>query len=546
MGPTTVTPPIPHQVGSGPTLDHLLDRLQPSTLQLVTAPAGYDEPITDAVIYDAADSTPPAPGAIVLAVGVDHDAGVATLIRQLARFHPSALVAKLADEPSTAVLSAATDAGVAVLTAAPELPWGRLYDLVTTALRGASAPPTPLGQTPLGDLFALANAIAVMVGGATTIEDPHSRVLAYSNLDHPIDAARQATILGRQVPAEWINRLQETGNQRRLWQSDDVVRIDKFRGVRDYLPRLAVAVRAGGEFLGSIWVIAADSSIGPEADQALRDAADIAALHLLRHRSAQDVERRRRSDALLGIVEGRESGERARELLGIDVAKGAAVIAFDVGGAPDATGSLQAQRVADLFAIYCESYRRQAACAASGNHVYALVSIADDGRPGAVRALAETIVTRAREALRTDVVAGIGSLVRSLSDVPASRQEADHVLNVLRERPGPLAADIEEERARVVLRLLTDLARDRPQLRTGRLARLAAQDAAKGTDWIPTLRAYFDAFGDMAAAAAAVGVHPNTFRYRLRRMDQVFALNLDDPDERLVLELQLRFLNPSD
>jgi DNA-binding PucR family transcriptional regulator len=46
-------------------------------------------------------------------------------------------------------------------------------------------------------------------------------------------------------------------------------------------------------------------------------------------------------------------------------------------------------------------------------------------------------------------------------------------------------------------------------------------------------------------AAANVGVHPNTFRYRLRRLVTMFDLHLGDPDERLVLGLQLRLLPAS-
>jgi DNA-binding PucR family transcriptional regulator len=38
-------------------------------------------------------------------------------------------------------------------------------------------------------------------------------------------------------------------------------------------------------------------------------------------------------------------------------------------------------------------------------------------------------------------------------------------------------------------------------------------------------------------------VHANTFRYRLRRLCEVAALDLDDPTERLVLQLQLSLLD---
>jgi DNA-binding PucR family transcriptional regulator len=95
----------------------------------------------------------------------------------------------------------------------------------------------------------------------------------------------------------------------------------------------------------------------------------------------------------------------------------------------------------------------------------------------------------------------------------------------------------------VILRRLRDTASRDAGLSAGKVATLVEQDAAKGTAWVQTLRAYFDAFGDMASAAAMVNVHPNTFRYRLRRITEVFGLDLTDPDERLVAELQLRFLD---
>ncbi|WP_371781658.1 helix-turn-helix domain-containing protein [Streptosporangium subroseum] len=98
-------------------------------------------------------------------------------------------------------------------------------------------------------------------------------------------------------------------------------------------------------------------------------------------------------------------------------------------------------------------------------------------------------------------------------------------------------------RARATIERLRGLLREHPEfhgLSEGRLAALATQDAEKGTSWVATVRAYLDAFGDVAVAADRVGVHPNTFRYRLRRINEVFGLDLSDPDERLVVTLRLR------
>ena len=432
---------------------------------------------------------------------------------------------------------------MAVLLAPRAMSWGQLYSLLVTAGTARPDEDPSVPTAPLGDLFALANAVAAVVGGATTIEDPHNRVLAYSNLDHPIDVARQQTILGRQVPPEWIQRLHDAGVFRRLWHTDDVIRIADFvQQDAEYLPRIAVAVRAGGELLGSVWVIEGTSPLGAEAERTLRDAADIAALHLLRHRAAVDVDRHRRAELLLGLLEGTAATDVAREQLGIDGPETLAVVAFDIAAEAGAGTRMAASRLADLAAVYCESYRHWSACAATANRVYAVVSGDEADEAAAPTALAAAILQRGGQALRLDLRAGVGSAVGSLDELVRSRREADEVLDVLGSASPGTVASIGSVRSKVILHRLTQLAVREPALCAGKVAALREQDAVRGTAWVATLRAYFDAYGDMAAAAAAVNVHPNTFRYRLRRITEVFGLDLTDPDERLVAELQLRFL----
>ncbi|MDQ1697620.1 MAG: hypothetical protein QOJ03_2973 [Frankiaceae bacterium] len=526
------------------TLRVLVERLHPAVLDVVAAPRGLDLDVGDAFILDPAEPLPGVRDGIVLAIGVDSDRARLALLRGLADSGAAGVIVKHAGALGDDVVAAAEDVGLALLVAPPALAWGQLYTLLVTAASAAPASTPELSEAPLGDLFALANAVAAMVGGATTIEDPHNRVLAYSSLEHPIDQPRERTILGRQVPADWIQRLHDAGVFRRLWQTDEVVRIADFLGDEPgYLSRLAVAVRAGGELLGSIWVIEGLQPLGSEAEKTLRQAADIAALHLLRHRTASDVERRQRAEALLAVLEGNDRGNRGRDALGLDPSQPVAVLAFHVGAGADAAAVINAHRVADLVAVYCESYRRQAACAPSAGRVYALVPV-DPDHPDQLVSLGQAIVDRTGQALRLGLRAGVGSAVEGLDGVSQSRREADDVLDVLLAGPERAVATIGSVRPQVVLHRLAQIVKEHPELTTGKIAALAEQDASKGAAWVPTLRAYFDAFGDMASAAAAVNVHPNTFRYRLRRITEVFALDLADPDERLVAELQLRFLGP--
>lgn len=53
------------------------------------------------------------------------------------------------------------------------------------------------------------------------------------------------------------------------------------------------------------------------------------------------------------------------------------------------------------------------------------------------------------------------------------------------------------------------------------------------------LRAWFDARGDHRAAADLLRVHPNTVRYRMRRIAEIAHIDLDSPRTHLALAIAL-------
>lgn len=55
-----------------------------------------------------------------------------------------------------------------------------------------------------------------------------------------------------------------------------------------------------------------------------------------------------------------------------------------------------------------------------------------------------------------------------------------------------------------------------------------------------TLAAYLAAAGATDVAAANLHIHPNTMRYRLRRIREVSGLDFTDADAVLLAHLQLR------
>jgi hypothetical protein len=83
----------------------------------------------------------------------------------------------------------------------------------------------------------------------------------------------------------------------------------------------------------------------------------------------------------------------------------------------------------------------------------------------------------------------------------------------------------------------TRLAREFAADRLAPLGRLSAGSRARLTE---TLRVWLAEQGRLTPVAERLGVHPQTARYRLGRLRELFGGALDDPDERFWLELALR------
>lgn len=531
----------------GATLGAVVDALGPGVLRVLVAPRGLDVTIGEPVVHDPVGEPQASRHDVVLAVGVEaHRRSAVDVVTRYGELGATAVLLRADGPLPAALLTAADNAGVALLAAPQDAAWGQLVGLVRGA-RSASLQRRSAGAAgPLGDLFALADAVASLVGGATTVEDEHHVVLAYSTaVDLPVDAARRATILGRRVPTEWITRLHELGVFRRLWSSDAVQRID----LEDAEPRLAVAVRAGGELLGSLWVVQGDKPFGPDAEGALAEAAQLAALHLLRARSDEDLERRRAGEQLRSVLDGRLPATVLAEELGLRADDPVLLLGLETTGGDAQPGAVPAlERAVDLLVLSCRAFRRPVVAGTLGRTAYAVLAARSTGEDGAAEArqVATQLGTRLGSGLREEVRVVTVDVPDGLVGLVASRHEADLALRVLRQRGGggsPQHVHVEEVRAGAVLLQLRDLAAGRPGLTAGRARLLHASDRERATSYVPTLRAFLDAFGDVRVAADRVGVHPNTFRYRLRRLAELAHLDLDDPVERLVVQLQLHLLD---
>jgi hypothetical protein len=534
------------------SLGQLTATLGAGVLQVLTAPRDLAVDVERLVIHDASEPEPLARGDLVIGVGVAGEQALLELIRRAGSAEAGAIIVRSRTAVTDLAAAVAAECGVALLIVVDDLPWDRVHALVRTWKESAAQhrPVLTPATVPLGDLFALANAVAGLAGGHTTIEGPSSEILAYSSLDLPIDEPRRESILARKVPQRWLESLRSSGVMRRLATAKDVIRVEPAElGDVDgeIRTRYAVAVRAGHEIVGSIWVVKGDWPMDDGSLEALREAGRIAALHLLRHRVRDDVEQHARQEALTALLFGRGPVRPLTESLGLAFDGDYTVVVVDMEADDDTLLAVTLERLLGMVTLYNEVYFRHAGQVAVRDRLYVLLPLAGPGSQPLVDRLASGVLEHSEDrgpSVIRRVAAGVGSTVHGAAEIPRARAEAEQVLRVLRRRPEPRAtARIDQVRHEVFLLELRDLVADRPHLLEGKLQRVLEHHAKHPTWGMQTLRAHLDAQGNIPRAAESLAVHPNTFRYRLQRILEAADLDLSDPEERLALEIQLRLVD---
>ena len=519
------------------TLGRLVETLGRGVLGVASAPRGLDLEVHEVVVHDPLDPLDVKEGDLVIGVGLAPGATTASLVVDLASKRVAGLVLKANSLADGSIISTAEEEGLAVLSVPAGASWSQIVQLAQSVLSHATLAEDELAG-PLGsDLFGLADAIAELIDAPVTIEDRGSRVLAYSGRQDEADAARAETIVGRRVPERFVSRLEERGAFRKLRDGTGCVYVDEIDdGV---LPRLAVAVRAGDEMLGSIWA-AVPTRPDPAKEQAFAETAKVAALYLLRHRAGADVERTLQAELLAGILQGSAGAREAAVRLGL-AGPAYRVIALWLQDPADGEAGHQRTQLRDVLAVHLSTFRVRGAAAVMGGIVFAVISCEEDeerSRELAVR-LSEDVLSRVGS---PGLLIGIGGLADGLVDVPRSKRESEETLRALGTGSGRSVATIDQVRLPALLARFAEGASKDRDIYQDKIEPLLDSDSSSGTAYIEALRAYFDSFGDYTAAASGLHIHPNTLRYRLRRAQEIAGVELDDPEERLALMLLLRLI----
>ncbi|WP_217162111.1 PucR family transcriptional regulator [Streptomyces sp. AC512_CC834] len=193
-----------------------------------------------------------------------------------------------------------------------------------------------------------------------------------------------------------------------------------------------------------------------------------------------------------------------------------------------------AARAGEAVLVVPEGERLVALATDGGAAVAACVEYAAALEAG--RAAPEPMTGGDEEGLVVGLSAPSGPIAAS-----AAYKQAEQALSVARRR-GRVCVEHEHLAAGSVLPLLADDAVR--AFADGLLRALRDHDATGRGDLVASLRAWLSRHGQWDAAAADLGVHRHTLRYRMRRVEEILGRSLDDPDVRMELWLALKATSP--
>jgi sugar diacid utilization regulator len=323
-------------------------------------------------------------------------------------------------------------------------------------------------------------------------------------------------------------------------------------------PAIIVAPILVGDEVPSylITIDPADNLFGEDMSLLVTEhAATICGVILGRERVVAAAARRVRDDLVEGLLlgRGRDHADTSRWAahLGYDPARDHNVmaVAFDLPAPPAASPAdltAQRQRIWESIEHFVATRAPDAIVSARESEVVIVAAAPDEPGPVAMdaRRLAHACLARLAELFpAAKVVIGIGGPCRDPREVARSYAQAQRTTQTLRRlgRHGTVSAfgDLG------ILRLLLQVP-DLSELRSFAadvLGKLAVHEQEHKSEYLTTLACYFRENNSPQRASRILHVHPNTVAYRVKRIEEITGLRLDNYTDRLIAQVALEIFD---
>ena len=311
---------------------------------------------------------------------------------------------------------------------------------------------------------------------------------------------------------------------------------------------LLAPVRVRNIVLGHLAFVSSLKNMDESDSLALSRASVVCALEMAKQSAVDEAEHRLRGDFFSELLEGTSPPEvllaRANGL-GYELGQPSRclVAGFDDDrleprhSAAKATSGLkelsrQASRVLN-------SQRIAAPLTIHKNALLVICPATDASSGDHANSIAQRITSRQTQDSRS-ISIGIGRIRRDIEGIRISYREANQALAIGRRIFGH--GHVSDFAELGVYRLLYALA-EGSELHTyceETLSELQRYDERNGTELIQTLVAFFECHGNLRATAESLYLHRNSLSYRLKRIQAIAGIDLDNFEDRFRLHLSLK------
>jgi len=274
-------------------------------------------------------------------------------------------------------------------------------------------------------------------------------------------------------------------------------------------------------------------------------AATICGVILGRERVVAAAARQVRDDLVEGLLlgGGRDNGDVGRwaRHLGYDPAREHRVlaVAFDASASARPGAAAARDRVAAAIDHFFTTRMPGAITSIREDEV--VIVVPEPAEPGR---LSSGCLARMRDLFpETVITIGIGGACRDPADIARSYGQARRTIDAVVRlgRRGQVVA-FEDLGIHRLLLQVPDLAELRSFAREI-LGKLGGQERQRGAELLTTLACYFRENSSPQRTARSLHVHPNTVAYRIRRIQEITGLQLDNYRDRLMAQVALEIID---
>jgi sugar diacid utilization regulator len=290
-------------------------------------------------------------------------------------------------------------------------------------------------------------------------------------------------------------------------------------------------IQSGDDMLGLVALLRGPGEIAPDATEFLHLAAVASLTEVAVEEAKEEVEQNLRGSLLEELrsrpdLDPREVVRRAGRL-GCDLSRGAVILCAE----------LTTDRPRHVVATISGEHPGALAQHMDDARVYALLpAVGADDAPERTLEAARRLATR----LQRHGTVGVSSFYADPADLSRAIQEAELVLDVLRQSDAPIAEDIGTGTYRLLFRVLASHPEEVRSFYEDTVAPIVRYDDQYRTDLVGTLEAYLEQNCNMNATAATIYAHRHTVAYRLDRVKELTGLDPMQSEDRERLGLGLK------